>query len=118
MFIALGAKGLINSFKYKHDTVFKVAFFGYMLVGSGSFAFHSTLKCRSGYNVVAGVMLICYRPHAACGRAFHDIHRISHVLRYILILAVSESEAVAGFWLDLSGCVHYREGSCTGDLTF
>lgn len=57
LFIALGTKGLWNCIKYGHDTVFKVAFIGYLLVGSGSFAFHSTLKCRSslrsalaGYN--------------------------------------------------------------------
>jgi hypothetical protein len=46
LFIALGTKGLINSLKYNHDTVFKVAFVGYLLVGSGSFLFHSTLKCQ------------------------------------------------------------------------
>ncbi|EPE32368.1 alkaline ceramidase [Glarea lozoyensis ATCC 20868] len=44
LFIALGAKGIRNCLKYKHDSVFLVAFLGYLLVGSGSFAFHSTLK--------------------------------------------------------------------------
>lgn len=109
MFIALGAKGLINSFKYKHDTVFKVAFFGYMLVGSGSFAFHSTLKCKFRCDIVAGFILICYRPHAACGRALDDIHCITHVLCNILILAISKSKALASLWLGLSGCIHYRK---------
>lgn len=46
LFIALGVKGIRNCLKYGHDTVFLVAFIGYVMVGSGSFAFHSTLKCE------------------------------------------------------------------------
>lgn len=45
LFIALGIKGIRNCLKYDHDSVFLVAFIGYVAVGSGSFAFHSTLKC-------------------------------------------------------------------------
>jgi len=44
LFIALGVKGIRNCLKYDHDSVFLVAFLGYLAVGSGSFAFHSTLK--------------------------------------------------------------------------
>lgn len=44
LFIALGIKGIRNCLKYDHDSVFLVAFIGYVAVGSGSFAFHSTLK--------------------------------------------------------------------------
>ncbi|KAF8867260.1 alkaline ceramidase [Acephala macrosclerotiorum] len=44
LFIYLGIKGIRNCLKYEHDSVFLVAFIGYLLVGSGSFAFHSTLK--------------------------------------------------------------------------
>ncbi|KUJ20579.1 alkaline ceramidase [Mollisia scopiformis] len=44
LFMALGIKGVRNCLKYDHDSVFLVAFIGYLLVGSGSFAFHSTLK--------------------------------------------------------------------------
>lgn len=44
LFVALGIKGVRNCLKYEHDSVFLVAFIGYLLVGSGSFAFHSTLK--------------------------------------------------------------------------
>jgi hypothetical protein len=47
LFIALGVKGIRNCLKYGHDTIFLVAFIGYTLVGSGSFAFHSTLKCKT-----------------------------------------------------------------------
>ena len=56
LFIGLGTKGLWNCVKYEHDSVFKVAFIGYLLVGSGSFAFHSTLKCMLlSANVFGGV---------------------------------------------------------------
>jgi hypothetical protein len=41
----LAAKGIRNCIKHGHDTVFLVAFIGYLLVGSGSFLFHATLKC-------------------------------------------------------------------------
>lgn len=44
LFIALGVKGIRNCLRYGHDTIFLVAFIGYVMVGSGSFAFHSTLK--------------------------------------------------------------------------
>jgi dihydroceramidase len=46
LFIALGVKGIRNCLKYDHDNVFLVAFIGYIAVGSGSFAFHTTLKCE------------------------------------------------------------------------
>jgi hypothetical protein len=45
LFMFLAAKGIRNCIKHGHDTVFLVAFIGYLLVGSGSFLFHATLKC-------------------------------------------------------------------------
>ncbi|CRG84888.1 Alkaline ceramidase 3 [Talaromyces islandicus] len=44
LFLWLGIKGVLNIRKHGHDSVFQVAFFGYLLVGLGSFLFHSTLK--------------------------------------------------------------------------
>ncbi|KAE8870249.1 hypothetical protein PTNB29_00593 [Pyrenophora teres f. teres] len=44
LFMYLAAKGIRNCLKHGHDTVFLVAFIGYLLVGSGSFLFHATLK--------------------------------------------------------------------------
>jgi dihydroceramidase len=35
---------MTNCVQHGHDRIFLVTFFGYLLVGSGSFAFHSTLK--------------------------------------------------------------------------
>lgn len=47
MFIYLAYEGVRSCRKHGHDTVFEVAYFGYFLVGFGSFMFHSTLKCTS-----------------------------------------------------------------------
>ncbi|KAL8691742.1 MAG: hypothetical protein Q9224_004104 [Gallowayella concinna] len=44
MFVFLAFKGIRNCRKHGHDTVFLVAFVGYLLVGMGSFLFHATLK--------------------------------------------------------------------------
>lgn len=43
-FMYLSAKGIRNCITEGHDTVFLVSFIGYLLVGSGSFLFHATLK--------------------------------------------------------------------------
>lgn len=42
----LAYKGLANCYRNKHDTVFFMAYLSYLLIGIGSFLFHSTLKCR------------------------------------------------------------------------
>lgn len=42
----LAFKGMYNCWKNSHDRIFFVTYFGYLLVGSGSFAFHATLKCK------------------------------------------------------------------------
>lgn len=44
LFMYLAFKGMLNCWKNGHDRIFFITFFGYLLVGSGSFAFHSTLK--------------------------------------------------------------------------
>ncbi|KAF2740007.1 alkaline ceramidase-like protein [Polyplosphaeria fusca] len=44
LFMYLAVKGIRNCLKNGHDKVFLVAFVGYLLVGSGSFAFHASLK--------------------------------------------------------------------------
>ncbi|KAJ8116732.1 hypothetical protein OPT61_g1908 [Boeremia exigua] len=44
LFMYLASKGIQNCLKYGHDTVFLVTFIGYVLVGTGSFLFHATLK--------------------------------------------------------------------------
>lgn len=47
LFITLAIKGMYNCWEHGHDRVFFIAFLGYLIVGSGSFAFHLTLKCMS-----------------------------------------------------------------------
>ncbi|KAL8835296.1 MAG: hypothetical protein Q9170_003382 [Blastenia crenularia] len=44
MFVFLAFKGIRNCVKHGHDSVFFIAFVGYLLVGTGSFLFHATLK--------------------------------------------------------------------------
>ncbi|CZR40488.1 uncharacterized protein FPRO_05388 [Fusarium proliferatum ET1] len=44
LFVALGIRGVRNCLKYRHDTVFVIAYLGYLLVGCGSVAFHATLS--------------------------------------------------------------------------
>ncbi|KAL5374525.1 hypothetical protein DPSP01_011888 [Paraphaeosphaeria sporulosa] len=43
-FMYLSAKGIHNCLTNGHDTTFLVSYIGYLLVGTGSFLFHSTLK--------------------------------------------------------------------------
>jgi len=45
LFMYLAVKGINNCLKNGHDRIFLVTFFGYLLVGTGSFLFHTTLKC-------------------------------------------------------------------------
>lgn len=45
LFMYLAGKGIHNVLTQGHDMVFLVGFIGYLLVGIGSFLFHSTLKC-------------------------------------------------------------------------
>ena len=45
LFMWLAMKGIISCRKNGHDDIFLVTFVGYMLVGTGSFLFHMTLKC-------------------------------------------------------------------------
>ncbi|KAL1883867.1 hypothetical protein VTK73DRAFT_7655 [Phialemonium thermophilum] len=44
VFMWLGLKGIRNCLLYSHPRVFILAYLGYMVVGLGSMAFHSTLK--------------------------------------------------------------------------
>ncbi|KAJ5089513.1 hypothetical protein N7532_008197 [Penicillium argentinense] len=44
LFMWLGIRGLISCRRNQHDQIFSVALCGYLVVGTGSFLFHSTLK--------------------------------------------------------------------------
>ncbi|KAK7535757.1 ceramidase [Phyllosticta citribraziliensis] len=44
LFMYLAAKGIANCLANDHDRIFLVTFAGYLLVGTGSFLFHATLK--------------------------------------------------------------------------
>ena len=45
LFVWLAVKGITSCRKYNHDDIFLISYAGYALVGTGSFLFHSTLKC-------------------------------------------------------------------------
>lgn len=45
IFMYLGVKGIRNCIQNSHASVYIVAFIGYIIVGLGSMAFHTTLKC-------------------------------------------------------------------------
>jgi hypothetical protein len=47
VFMYLGLKGLRNVLAYSHSRVFILVYLGYLVVGLGSMAFHTTLKCSS-----------------------------------------------------------------------
>ncbi|KAL1586913.1 hypothetical protein WHR41_04210 [Cladosporium halotolerans] len=44
LFIYLAYRGIANCLAHGHDRIFLITFVGYLLVGSGSFLFHTTLK--------------------------------------------------------------------------
>lgn len=47
LFLWLGVKGILSCRRNGHDSIFQIAFLGYLTVGLGSFLFHATLKCTS-----------------------------------------------------------------------
>ncbi|KAF9895428.1 hypothetical protein FE257_000334 [Aspergillus nanangensis] len=53
LFMWLGIKGFLSCRRHGHDQIFKVAYLGYLVVGTGSFLFHATLKCK----VLGGVIV-------------------------------------------------------------
>jgi dihydroceramidase len=46
LFMWLGVQGILSCRRNGHDQIFTVALLGYLVVGTGSFLFHSTLKCK------------------------------------------------------------------------
>ncbi|KAK8196484.1 alkaline ceramidase ydc1 [Zalaria obscura] len=44
LFVWLAFRGISNCIRNQHDSIFLVTFLGYLLVGTGSFLFHATLK--------------------------------------------------------------------------
>jgi dihydroceramidase len=66
LFMYLATKGIRNCLANGHDTVFLVAFVGYLLVGTGSFLFHATLKCKwTDWTDYRALILMRLRSYAA-----------------------------------------------------
>ena len=47
LFLHLAVRGVRNCLDHGHDPIFLLTFLGYGCVGLGSFAFHTTLKCKN-----------------------------------------------------------------------
>lgn len=63
MFIYLGVRGIRDCIRYRHQPVFMLAFIGYIVVGLGSIAFHTTLKCLFCLDELAApFMLFAFYP--------------------------------------------------------
>ncbi|KAL3420759.1 alkaline phytoceramidase [Phlyctema vagabunda] len=81
LFIGLGIKGIRSCLKYGHDRIFLVSFMSYMLVGSGSFAFHSTLKYPmqlvDELSMIYSTCIMCYATFG-----------YNHSLKYRIWLAI------------------------------
>ncbi|GKT89900.1 alkaline phytoceramidase [Colletotrichum tofieldiae] len=45
LFLWLGFKGVHNCVSHGHPRIFLIAYLGYVIVGLGSTAFHTSLKC-------------------------------------------------------------------------
>ena len=64
LFMYFAYLGIQNCRKHGHDTIFLVSFVGYLLVGSGSFLFHATLKYPTQLvdelSMIYTTCLMCY----------------------------------------------------------
>ena len=112
LFMYLAVKGINNCLKNGHDRIFLVTFFGYLLVGTGSFLFHTTLKCTFSttiyeLNPFLNHMLRDCRPDAACRRIIHDIHHLPHVLCHILLLEIKTILCTSGHLPGVIGAIYY-----------
>ncbi|KAF5546758.1 YPC1-alkaline ceramidase [Fusarium napiforme] len=89
LFIALGVRGVRNCFKYKHDTVFVIAYLGYLLVGCGSFAFHATLsypmQLVDELSMIYTTSILCYAIFT------HDRSRLFSIFLAIGLVLLSIS---------------------------
>ncbi|KLO89413.1 YPC1-alkaline ceramidase [Fusarium fujikuroi] len=89
LFIALGIRGVRNCLKYKHDTVFVIAYLGYLLVGCGSFAFHATLsypmQLVDELSMIYTTSILCYAIFA------HERSRLFSIFLGIGLVALSIS---------------------------
>ena len=82
-FVYLAYRGISNCVRNGHDTVFLVGFISYLIIGLGSFLFHSSLNCMYFRDHFFREILMPCRWHAAIRRAFHDLHHMRYVLCHI-----------------------------------
>ncbi|KAJ5779430.1 Ceramidase [Penicillium paradoxum] len=127
LFMYLGVQGILSCRRNGHDQIFTVALLGYLVVGTGSFLFHSTLKCKcpstppkphipvewqhrqypnSTCNLIPRAILTVdtnNRPHATSGRTLNDLYNLTTPIR--LFLGVS----LAGLSVFITLYYHYLQ---------
>ncbi|KAF3796995.1 Alkaline ceramidase YPC1 [Colletotrichum gloeosporioides] len=68
LFMWLGLKGIHNCISQDHPRIFLIAYMGYITVGLGSTAFHTSLKCTAS----STLLLILYSaPSCYCSPRAH-----------------------------------------------
>ncbi|TKA68883.1 hypothetical protein B0A49_05353 [Cryomyces minteri] len=84
LFQYLAFKGILSCIQNRHDTVFLVTFVGYLLVGTGSFLFHMTLKYPmqlvDELSMIYTTCLMCYATFS-----YGKSRRYSVLLAFFLV---------------------------------
>ncbi|CAP97851.1 Pc22g05630 [Penicillium rubens Wisconsin 54-1255] len=79
LFMWLGVQGIRSCRRNGHDQIFTVALIGYLVVGTGSFLFHSTLKCKYPMQLVDELSMIyttCLMAYASFSYSRSTIVRV------------------------------------------
>lgn len=84
VFMYLGVKGIRNVLAYRHSSVFILAFLGYMVVGLGSMAFHTSLKYSMQLaDELPMIYTVCIMAYAAFS------YKRSPVMRALIAVALA-----------------------------
>ncbi len=92
LFIYFAYLGIQSCRKHHHDTIFLISFIGYLLVGSGSFLFHATLKYPmqlvDELSMIYTTCLMCYATFSyARSRLFAQVLGVGLVGLAVFITA-------------------------------
>lgn len=82
----LASKGIHNCLTNNHDQVFLVAFIGYLLVGTGSFLFHATLKYPMQLvDELSMIYTTCLMTYATFSYSKSPLYRLTMALSLITL---------------------------------
>jgi dihydroceramidase len=100
MFMYLAYKGISNCLREGHDTVFLISYLGYLVVGTGSFFFHSTLKYQ--WQLVDELSMI----YTTCIAIYASMTRTKSATSYY---AVTMGLSLTALALTITAYYHYVE---------